>query len=192
VPSRYDLVLIGDSLTEEWQSTGAATWEALFADRTLNLGVGGDRTGDVLHRIENGALDGLSARVAVLLAGTNDLGNGVPPATVFGGVAACARAIAARLPGAQLLVLGILPRGSGGPGGPMRRAVASVNARLSTLDDGRRVHYLDIGDAFLDPAGSVRLELFDPDLLHLAPAGYRAWGQALQPPLDALLRSPSS
>ena len=183
-----DVVFIGDSLTEDWRSIGAEVWEARYARRgAVDFGVGGDRTDDVLWRIERGQLDGIAPRLVVLLVGTNDLGNGVSPAQTFEGIAACVRAIRARLPDARLLLLGLLPRGTGGPQTGMRRAVAAVNAALARLDDGRHLHFLDIGHAFLEADGTVRAELFELDKLHVTAAGYRAWADAMAATFDTLV-----
>ena len=51
----FDLVMIGDSITHNWESQKdyAATFTGI---RMLNLGFAGDRTQNVLWRIEHGAL----------------------------------------------------------------------------------------------------------------------------------------
>jgi len=185
---RPEVVFIGDSLTEGWLTSGVRMWESRYRHRgAVNLGVGGDFTGDVLWRIEHGDLDEMAPRLVVLLAGTNDLGAGVSPQETFNGIAACVRAIGVRLPQAHLLLLGVLPRGSGIPGSPMRRSVADVNALVACLDDEKLVHYLDIGDAFLGPGGTVRAELFEADKVHLATPGYQVWADAMASTFNALL-----
>jgi lysophospholipase L1-like esterase len=188
VPGRAEVVFIGDSLTEGWQSIGSEIWEARYAYRgAVNLGVGGDLTSDVLWRIERGELEAFTPRLVVLMVGTNDLGSGSSPAETFKGIAACVRAIVGRFPEAHVLLLGVLPRGSGGPQSPMRRSVASVNATLACLDYGRQVHFLDIGEAFVAPDGTVRPELFEADKVHLAPPGYRVWADAMGDAFNALV-----
>lgn len=182
------VVFIGDSLTEGWQTIGAEVWESRYAYRgAVNLGVGGDFTEDVLWRIEHGDLESIAPRLVVLLVGTNDLGNGASPQETFRGIAACVRAIGVQVPATHLLLLGVLPRGSGAPQSPMRRSVAGVNAILTCLDDGKLVHYLDIGDAFLGPGGLVRPELFEADKVHLAAPGYRVWADAMGATFNSLL-----
>ena len=42
----------------------------------------------------------------------------------------------------------------------------------------KRVHYLDIADAFLEPDGTLSKEIM-PDSLHLSEEGYRRWADAL-------------
>ena len=72
----FDFVMISDSLGHRWDN------EPFFTEFTntysfLNLGYGGDRTSDVLGRIERGELDGYTAKYISLLIGAN---NGPDPA----------------------------------------------------------------------------------------------------------------
>jgi len=50
-----EVVFLGDSITERWESTGAKVWRETIAPlKAVNLGVGGDQTGHVLWRIREG------------------------------------------------------------------------------------------------------------------------------------------
>ena len=61
-------------LDSSWEGAGKNVWQKYYGDRkSLNFGVGGDRTQHVLWRIENGQLDGLKPRAAVLMIGMNSL-----------------------------------------------------------------------------------------------------------------------
>jgi hypothetical protein len=52
----FDLVMIGDSITHSWDSQ--KDFKKIFHHiRVLNLGFAGDRTQNVLWRIQNGALE---------------------------------------------------------------------------------------------------------------------------------------
>jgi lysophospholipase L1-like esterase len=48
------------------------------------------------------------------------------------------------------------------------------------------IHYLDIGDKFIDADGSISKEIM-PDYLHLSPKGYRIWAEAIEPKLIELM-----
>ena len=64
------LIFIGDSITEGWKQNGRDVWRQHYAPRhAYNYGVGGDRTQNVLYRIEHKELDGLNPKVAVLMIG---------------------------------------------------------------------------------------------------------------------------
>jgi len=72
-PGPCDIAFIGDSITQGWEGNGKKVWEKYYAQRKcLNFGVGGDRTEHVLWRFENGQLDGIKPKAAVLMIGTNN------------------------------------------------------------------------------------------------------------------------
>ncbi|MDZ7923160.1 MAG: glycoside hydrolase family 3 N-terminal domain-containing protein [Marinagarivorans sp.] len=70
--NKAQLVMIGDSITQGWEAEGKTVWQKNYAKfNALNLGIGGDRTEHVLWRLQNGELDGVNAKVAVVMIGTN-------------------------------------------------------------------------------------------------------------------------
>jgi lysophospholipase L1-like esterase len=84
-----------------------------------------------------------------------------------------------------VLLLGIFPRGD--KPNPQREKIAAVNAAIAKLDDGKMVHYLDIGPKFLQPDGSISKEIM-PDYLHLSPKGYDIWTDAVEAKVDELMK----
>ena len=70
-----DLYFAGDSITRRWPATHRESWDRNFGGwRAASFGAGGDRTQNVLYRLENGELDGVNPKVVVLLIGTNNVG----------------------------------------------------------------------------------------------------------------------
>ena len=69
---------------------------------------------------------------------------------------------------------------------PVRTTIASINQSISKLDDGSRVHYLDIGAAFLDAAGNIPTDVMS-DGLHPTTKGYEIWAKAVSEPLTKLM-----
>jgi lysophospholipase L1-like esterase len=53
------------------------------------------------------------------------------------------------------------------------------------------VHYLDIGDSFLEEDGTLTREIM-PDLLHLSEKGYTIWAESIEDKLSALLGKTSN
>lgn len=187
------LVFLGDSITAGWENA-PKVWEAHFGPhQPVNFGISGDQTQNVLWRIENGELDGISPRVVVLMIGTNNSGSHTADEIT----AALGRIISVtrqKLPETKILLLAILPRGPRimrdgiSDGWEQRMAVIKdVNAALPGLADGKQVYFLDIGSRFIDETGSIPNALM-PDQLHLSPGGYQVWAEAMQPTLDSLLR----
>ena len=68
-----DVVLLGDSIMHFWEWKHPQSWAKFTANRVaLNLGYGGDRTQNVIWRVEHGELDGYEAKCVVLMIGTNN------------------------------------------------------------------------------------------------------------------------
>jgi len=188
----FDVVFIGDSITDGWRSRGREVWDKSYAPRhALNLGIGGDRTQHVLWRIQHGELDGLKPKVVVLMIGTNNTGkekDGSPrnsTAEVIEGVTTVVKAIRAKLPESKLLLLAVFPRGT--VDAPQRAQIKEINTAIAKLDDGKMIKFLDIGKVFLAEDGSIPKSIM-PDLLHPNAEGYQRWADAMEPTLAAMLK----
>ena len=189
---QFDLVFIGDSITDGWRTRGREVWNKFYAPRqALNLGIGGDRTQHVLWRIERGELDGLKPKAVVLMIGTNNTGkekDGSPrnsTAEIIEGVTAVVKAIRAKLPQSRLLLLAVFPRGT--VDAPQRAQIKEVNTVIARLDDGKMIKFLDIGKVFLADDGSIPKTIM-PDLLHPNAEGYQRWADAMEPTLAGMLK----
>ncbi len=182
-----DLLFLGDSITAGWKGQ-KATWDAAFGKyKPANFGIGGDRTQHVLWRIENGELDGITPKVAVLMIGTNNSGSD-PAEGIAAGVTAIVKAIHARSPKTKVLLLAVFPRGDRPDGkfGAAQEKLKKVNAIIAKLHDGKTVHYFDIGDKFLVD-GQMSKEIM-PDFLHLSAKGYQIWASAIEGKLAELMK----
>jgi beta-glucosidase len=184
------LLFIGDSITDAWsggeKDAGQEQWEKRFAKRgAINLGIGGDRTQHVLWRLENGNIEGLKPKAAVLMIGTNNSnGKDHTAEEIADGIKAIVAKLRKELPETKILLLAIFPRGA--KPNPQREKNAQASKLASAVADGKMVHYLDIGDKFLEDDGTLSKEIM-PDLLHLSPKGYEIWADAIEPKLAELM-----
>ena len=180
-----ELVFLGDSITALWNSN-KLIWEKAFgAYKTANFGIGGDRTQHLLWRITNGELDGIKPKLVVLLIGTNNSG-GDSAEGIAKGITTIVETIRAKQPQAKILLMAVFPRGEKNPN-PAREKLSHVNQIIAKLHDGESIHFLDIGEKFLQPDGSISKELM-PDFLHLSPQGYQVWADALGPKVAELMK----
>lgn len=185
-----ELLLMGDSITDFWRQTegpfaGKAVLDEYFGHWKINnFGIAGDTTQGVLFRLRDGEGKGFSPRAVMLMIGTNNTAAGLSGAQIAEGVGAVVLELQAKFPEAKILLLGIFPRGN--PGDPVRATLAEANSIISRLHDGNRVHYLDIGDVFMDDQGVIPREVMS-DLLHPSAEGYRLWAEAVKEPLTALM-----
>lgn len=184
----FDLVLIGDSITDWWPAKGPDSYAELLSWKPLNLGVSSEGTEHVLYRITNGELDGLHPKVVMIMIGTNNLGHSAKeqPAWTAAGVAKIVETVRAKCPGAKILLMAIFPRSSK-PEDEIRQRVAATNRLLAPLADGKNVFFMDITDRFVNGDGSLRMDLM-PDALHPNAEGYRLWIAAVKPKITELMQ----
>jgi beta-glucosidase len=190
--AQIDLVFIGDSITHGWEDAGKGVWAEYYERRHgFNLGFGGDRTENVLWRLDNKAVENLSPRLVVLMIGTNNTGHRMDPSaeTVLG-ISAIIENMKSQLPDTQFLLLGVFPRGKTA-GDPMRVRNDAINELLAKKPFGNRVHFRNINSVFLEPNGEID-EAIMPDLLHLSPHGYQLWAQAIDADVIRLMNDDST
>lgn len=184
----FDVLFVGDSITQGWEGSGKQVWEKDIAPLTAaNFGIGGDRTEHVLWRFENGNLKGkLNPKVMVLMLGTNNTGHRRDkPEEIAAGVGAILKKFHDRFPDAKIILLGIFPRGATATDS-LRVNNEAANKIMATFNGCWNIKYLDIGPKFLGPDGTLSKEIM-PDLLHLSPKGYQIWADAVVPEIKAAL-----
>ena len=188
-PGDYDIEFIGDSIMQGWEGAGKNVWQEFYGKRkAINMGVSGDRTQNVLWRIEQGQLDGIKAKVAEVMIGTNNSNNrDNTEGEILAGVSAIVQQIRTRQPDTKIILLGIFPRSQ--TFSPQRGKILQVNEALARLDDGKHIFYLDLGPQFIGVDGSIAKSIM-PDFLHPNEAGYRIWAKATEPKLLELLSNP--
>ncbi|HVS64226.1 MAG TPA: platelet-activating factor acetylhydrolase IB subunit [Thermoanaerobaculia bacterium] len=185
--AEVELVMIGDSIVHGWEEAGQDVWEQYYGDRkAFNLGFAGDRTEQVLWRLANGAVGGIQPKLIVLMIGTNNTGHRQdPPAQTAAGIRSILDDLQRRLPSARILLLAIFPR-EANASQELRRLNDEVNREIARYEDGERIFFLDLNDAFLDADGTLSEEIM-PDLLHPNERGYRLWAEAMEPTIQRLL-----
>ena len=188
-----EIVFIGDSITHFWAGMdtigGEAAlprWRKAFGKyRTLNLGYGWDRTGNVLWRLDHGEMDGVKPKLVVIHIGGNNYSKtknypGNTAEEVAEGVLAVAAKAHAKAPDAKVVVMGVFPFGEK-PEAPHRVKAVATNAILER--EVPRLGYaafLDITSQQLDANGIYSAEMAR-DRVHPTDKGYDVWSAALTP-----------
>lgn len=186
---KIDLVFLGDSITHYWDigegldnSTDILELQKKFT--VLNCGYGGDKVENLLWRIRNGELDGYTAKLMMLLIGTNNSGAGYDEVSTFQGIKEAVRVIHEKQPEAKILLLALFPRGTADS--PANR----LNLEVSKLIKGEKwedyVIVKDISHLFSDSEGNTVPALFDNERLHLSAEGFRIWREAVEPVFDEI------
>jgi lysophospholipase L1-like esterase len=199
-PGDIDIALLGDSITQGWGGgwDGApfnAAWQMHFGDRkTVNLGIGGDRTENVLWRLDHGSLEGASPKVIVLMIGVNNaplvFANGAPATSAAHAIKLCIENLRLRCPKSQIVLVKILPAFD--PAKEVGAKVREINTALDALklDSDSQVHVLDLWSAFTNADGTLRTALYSDGHLHLGAAGYEVFAGKLKPMVVPMVEKP--
>lgn len=193
-----DLVFIGDSITQNYDRASAKpaqnykpVWDAFYGDRhALNLGYGMDTTSSTLWRLQQGEIDGIAPKLAIVLIGTNDTNFHAAAEDAASGIEAVVAAVHARLPRAKILLLGILPSGSSVV---KTRADARINEKLAArYEKNSFVTFLDIGHVFLKDGVPNPALYVEPEGRELHPNahGQAAMAAAIEPTVARLMGLP--
>jgi hypothetical protein len=178
-----DIYFEGDSIVRRWGATDypefLANWNKnFFGWNAGDFGWGADTIQNILWRLDNGELDGVNPKVIVLLGGTNNVGNRVPPggddakvADITRGIQAVLKAMQEKAPNAVIVLTAIFPRNDNMAVVP---TIDKINANLAGMADGKRIRFLNVNDKLADKDG----KLFDGmmnagDKLHPTLAGIR-------------------
>jgi len=196
---RIDLVWLGDSITQDWEAEEwrvfAPVWQRFYGDRNaLNLGFGGDTTAHLLWRMENGELDGLHPKVAIILIGANNMGRvrWNAPQTVAG-IDAAISVAQRRMPGTKILLLSVLPSIRSKY---VTRTTEAINRDLAThYSNGGvpGVTWFDATNLFMKNGEVDRTQFFDDQLtppsapLHPTAQAQARLAEAIEPTLAGLM-----
>ena len=192
-----EIVFIGDSITHFWagrESLGGESalprWRKAFgAWRTLNLGYGWDRTGNVLWRLDHGEMDGVDPKLVVLHIGGNNYSTtknyvGNTSEEVAEAILTITDRIRAKAPRAKIVVMGVFPFGEQ-PSSPHRiKALATNRILAAEVPKRGNMVFVDITDRQIGTDGIYPKALAN-DFVHPTDAGYDIWVEALKPHLPA-------
>jgi len=180
-----DVLLVGDSITIQWGDS----WKRNFPElKAVNIGIGGEKTQNVLWRLDHGGVDGLEPKVVILMIGNNNMfftpETGIEPAAK--GIKTCALNLREKFPKAPLIVVKVLPAHA--PGNRFYEDIKKTNAALDPLDltADPMVQVLDLTADFTESDGTLKKSLFKPDNIHLSAEGYDAYAARLKPILEKL------
>lgn len=195
-----DLYFLGDSITRRWGATDypdfLANWKKNFHGWNAgDFGWGGDTTQNILWRLENGELDGVSPKVIVILAGTNnvgkDPGDEAKAADIARGVKAIVDLCHQKAPAATIVLTAIFPRNDNPAKLAVLPTINRINDKLAQLADGKCIRFLNINAQLADAEG-ILFPGVTVDQLHLSLKGYQVWADGLKPILTELLGPPAA
>lgn len=181
MPAPGGIVFYGSSTIRGWKTSEA------FPDLpVINRGFGGSQMSHALL-YDDRVVFKYQPKVVALYEGDNDMKSGKQPERIFGEIKTFAERLHAKVPTAKLVLISTKPspsrwelQGKMTELNVMQKAYADANASWVTYFDGVPL--------LLGPDGQPRPELYKEDKLHLLPAGYAIWNDALRPVLTKLMK----
>ncbi len=181
-----DVLLVGDSITIQWGDS----WKKHFPDlKAVNIGIGGDKTQNVLWRLDHGGVEGIQPKAILLMIGNNNMfftqETGIDAAAQ--GIEMCVKNLRAKFSDANIIVAKILPAHA--PDNRFHKDILATNTRIDALklEADPHVYVLDLESDFVNHDGTLKKDLYTPDAIHLSPAGYAVYASRLKPVLEAML-----
>jgi lysophospholipase L1-like esterase len=168
-------ILLGDSLSM-WFPNELLPTNQIW----LNQAISGENTGQILARL--GHLDYLQPDTIYLMAGVNDLKQGISETTVLNNLRSIIRHLRCSHPNTVIVVQSLLPTNYPYLSGERANR---INQQLKAIAAAEGANYLNLYPLFADGKGVLRQEL-STDGLHLSRAGYAIWQSVLQGLEDCL------
>ena len=189
------IIFVGASVIQYWTAgntggqgnkyqRGKKIWDQYYLHRKpLNFGIAGDNTATTLWRMQNGALEGINPKVAIVAIGHN---NKELAQEIADGMLAVVREIHLRCPETTVLLMPYLP--STKKNWRNGKFFQAYDIACDKVKGDNLTIPLDINDALLNDEGILKDQQLVPDNLHPAEGGYRLWAEAMEPTLQKLLK----
>jgi lysophospholipase L1-like esterase len=160
------IVLLGDSIT------ALGDWAQLLPGRPVaNAGHPGYTSAQLVPIAAEVAASRPAA--VFVLAGTNDIRDGLPAETTGEHLGQIIEAIASASPGTRIVLQTLLPRADA------VAAVRDANLQIERVAAEHDVELLRLTESFDDGAGGLRVDE-TPDGIHLDDRGYRRWAAIIE------------
>lgn len=175
-PPQHGVLFVGSSSIRLWTTLAAD----LPGVPTINRGFGGSLIADSTYYADRIAVP-YHPKLIVMYAGDNDVDEGHTAGQVIDDFKAFVARVRRDLPHVAIAYLSIKPSVARAAKWPrMRAANEGISNWVRTKKD---VMFVDVAAKMLDADGKPRPELLREDGLHMRPAGYAIWIDALKPVL---------
>jgi len=176
-PPQNAIVFVGASSIVRWNLPGSFPE---LGPRAINRGFGGSLAADSTRYAERIVIP-YKPRIVVFYAGDNDVEANHTPEQIAGDFTAFERKVHAALPATRIIFISIKPSTRRWPWiEQIKGANALVRQYCATHAN---LTFVDILPQMIGADGKPRKELLVEDGLHMTPAGYTIWNDALRPHL---------
>lgn len=188
------IIFIGASVMDYWAvdvvgkgkkryQRGGKIWREFYLPRkALNFGIAGDNTATTLWRLQNGALDGIAPKVAIVAIGYN---NKEKQNEVAEGITAVVREVRRRCPKTKVLLMPYLA--STKAGWRENKSFRAYDDACKMVAKDNMIIPLEINNMLVNENGVLKDQALIPDNLHPAEGGYYIWHNAMKETILTLL-----
>jgi lysophospholipase L1-like esterase len=159
-----DLILLGDSLAEFWDT------KMLKPISVVNLGMAGDKTQNVIWRLLSPRWSMLTPRNVFIMLGTNNLTVDDQPCAIIAGLKTVIKRARTLWPLAKIILLEITPRGHDFLDFNNRRV--AVNIAMRNIPDIKTINVDDEITCGWRQGGWQACRNYQPGNVHFSAAGY--------------------
>jgi lysophospholipase L1-like esterase len=175
-PPQHAVLFVGSSSIRLW-TTITTDFPGV---PTINRGFGGSVIADSTYYADRMIVP-YHPRLIIFYAGDNDIAEGLTPQQVIADFKAFVARVRRDLPNVAIAYLSIKPSVARVAMWPQMRAANDGIAHWTRTQ--KDVTFVDLTAKMLDAQGKPRSELLREDGLHMRPAGYAIWIDALKPVL---------
>ena len=186
---QLELLWLGNSIVQGWGGQRAAVTHkpgraAMDTLRWETAGISGDRTQNLLWRLQHEGYGACRPKNVAIAIGVNNLLDGADtPEEVAEGIIRVTDEARRQFPEAHVWLFGLLPAGHD-PQGSLRQAYEAVHRALHRHRFDRAVTYVDAAPWLLTAEGALQPDSYSADGIHLTAGGYRRWAAGMKQLLE--------
>ncbi len=176
-PPKHAILFIGSSIFRQWKSLK----EQMGPLPVFNRAFGGSRTAEILYYMDKIVLP-YEPQIIVYYCGSNDINANIKPEEIYGNFKQFVNRVQAKLPRTQVFFTSI----NRAPQKMARWAeVDAANALIKEYCAGDKLlGFIDVNPALFDKENKPRMELYQPDKLHLLEPAYVEFAAIIKPMIE--------
>ena len=192
---RLDIVFIGNSITQGIAGhrtvvkykAGLTTFDSVFKNYKWECaGISGDRTQNILWRLQHGNFVTARPKIVVLTIGVNNFPDDSPE-EITQGIHKIIEWIKNNMPATKIILIGPLPAGLKKED-MFRMKYEKIQSLIKKKGDGKHVVYIPLSTVFIRENGDLNLDYYSSDGIHLVEKGYKAWAVAVKPVIKKMVQ----
>jgi len=183
---KVDVLLLGNSITQaigkrslEPKGSGEHAFDSVLTGYKYAVaGIRGDRTQNLLWRVQHTDFSKAGPKVVVVTIGVNNFRDD-DPEEVTAGIKAVLNAVTAKLPKSKVILIGPLPTGNTATD-DYRKKYMTVHQQIKAFVNNKNIFLCDPSNALIDATtGNLMNGFYRPDGIHLQEKGYAVWAGQL-------------